>query len=510
MKEAFYNFWTKHLKTPLFPFAGTAIEPYKNNVARVPHICVKVPTAGGKTFFAYNAINTIFDAFSYDKPRAVVWLVPSITILDQTIKNLKDTNHPYRQKINAPFGNKVEVSDKAALLQGSGFKATSNKITLMLALIMLCSNLSAQQVGHTTVTFVDSLRSNRQILTEIYYPATSPGDNTPISAGVYSLITFGHGFVMGWSAYQNFWDLLVPEGYIMVFPRTESGFSPSHADFGKDLTFLITKIQSSGAGTFVPSSSVGTTSAIMGHSMGGGSSFLAAENNSAITTMVSFAAANTNPSSITAAQQCSVPTLLFSGVNDCVTPSSQHGDIMYDSTAAAYKTQVNITGAGHCYFANSNFNCTLGESTCSPSPTITRAAQQSVTNDFLKLWLAYFLKNDCQKAQQFQDSLSVSSRISYRQSQPIGCVTRITDTHFSPDAFSAFPNPFSNFLTMELPNENIRNVDLYNVLMQNAGEYLFADEDSKVTLDFSSLTNGIYFIKINNKYWKKVLKCAFE
>ena len=32
---------------------------------------------------------TIFDAFAYDKPKAVVWLVPSITILDQTIKNLK-------------------------------------------------------------------------------------------------------------------------------------------------------------------------------------------------------------------------------------------------------------------------------------------------------------------------------------------------------------------------------------------------------------------------------------
>jgi len=27
VKEAFYNFWAKHPKTPLFPFAGTAIEP---------------------------------------------------------------------------------------------------------------------------------------------------------------------------------------------------------------------------------------------------------------------------------------------------------------------------------------------------------------------------------------------------------------------------------------------------------------------------------------------------
>ena len=127
VKESFYDFWVKHPRTPLFPYAGTAIEPYKNNVPRVPHICIKVPTAGGKTFIACNAIKTIFDAFDYDKPKAVVWLVPSITILDQTIKNLKDPSHPYRQKINSHFGNKVEIFDKAALLQGSGFNATSIK-----------------------------------------------------------------------------------------------------------------------------------------------------------------------------------------------------------------------------------------------------------------------------------------------------------------------------------------------------------------------------------------------
>jgi len=124
---AFNNFWTFHPRTPLHPFPGEAIEPYKNNVKRVPHICMKVPTAGGKTFIACNAIKTIFDAFDYDRPKAVVWLVPSITILDQTIKNLKDPTHPYRQKINSHFGNKVEIFDKATLLQGSGFNATSVK-----------------------------------------------------------------------------------------------------------------------------------------------------------------------------------------------------------------------------------------------------------------------------------------------------------------------------------------------------------------------------------------------
>ena len=122
---AFTDFWSKHPKTPLQPFPGKAIEPYKNNIPKVPHVCIKVPTAGGKTFIACNAIKTIFDAFDYDRKKAVVWMVPSITILEQTIRNLKNNAHPYRQKINAHFGNKVEVFDKQALLQGSSFNATT-------------------------------------------------------------------------------------------------------------------------------------------------------------------------------------------------------------------------------------------------------------------------------------------------------------------------------------------------------------------------------------------------
>jgi type III restriction enzyme len=127
IKEAFEEFWVKHPRTPIRPFPGTAIEPYKNNVPKVPNVCVKVPTAGGKTFIACNAIKTIFEAFSAAKDKAVVWLVPSITILDQTINNLKDSSHPYRQKINTHFANRVEVYDKQALLQGTGFNITSVK-----------------------------------------------------------------------------------------------------------------------------------------------------------------------------------------------------------------------------------------------------------------------------------------------------------------------------------------------------------------------------------------------
>jgi type III restriction enzyme len=164
VKDAFYNFWSKHPRTPLFPYPGTAIEPYKINVPHVPHICVKVPTAGGKTFIACNAIKTILGAFAYDKPKTVVWLVPSITILDQTIKNLKDSKHPYRQKINSHFGNKVEVFDKAELLQGSGFNATSVKEQLNIFVLSFDSIRTCNKEGRKVFEQNGSLQSFEALL----------------------------------------------------------------------------------------------------------------------------------------------------------------------------------------------------------------------------------------------------------------------------------------------------------------------------------------------------------
>jgi len=127
LRGAFHEHWTEHPFTPLQPFPGQVIEPYKNNIPAVPHVCIKVPTAGGKTFIACNAIKTIFDAFHFDKEKAVVWLVPSITILDQTFANLHNPVHPYRQRLNMHFGNKVGIFDKSNLLQGNGFNPVSVK-----------------------------------------------------------------------------------------------------------------------------------------------------------------------------------------------------------------------------------------------------------------------------------------------------------------------------------------------------------------------------------------------
>ena len=72
------------------------LKPYDNAIKGVPRVTVKVPTAGGKTFIACNALKTIFDSFPTEKSKVVVWFVPSDTILKQTVKNLSDVSHPYR------------------------------------------------------------------------------------------------------------------------------------------------------------------------------------------------------------------------------------------------------------------------------------------------------------------------------------------------------------------------------------------------------------------------------
>lgn len=79
---AFNRFWEDRIGA-YNPVTGDGMRPYKDNVPGAVHTCIKVPTAGGKTFIAVNALNTIFNAFDTNKPKAVVWLVPWRNLLNQ-------------------------------------------------------------------------------------------------------------------------------------------------------------------------------------------------------------------------------------------------------------------------------------------------------------------------------------------------------------------------------------------------------------------------------------------
>jgi len=120
ISSSYETLWTE--KNVIVGFGG--MNRYKSTIPGVPDVCLKVPTGGGKTFIACNAIKPIFESLPFTKCKAVVWLVPSDAILEQTQKALSDPQHPYRQKINSDFSNRVEVYSKQQLLNGQNFNPT--------------------------------------------------------------------------------------------------------------------------------------------------------------------------------------------------------------------------------------------------------------------------------------------------------------------------------------------------------------------------------------------------
>ena len=129
--EAWKEYWFR--QDIAVGFGG--VSAYKNAIKGVPHVCMKVPTGGGKTFMACSAIKHIFDEMPKGKHKVVVWLVPSDPILVQTIKTLSDMNHPYRRKLEADFAGRVGIYTKEQLLNGQNF--TPDTVREMLTVCIL-------------------------------------------------------------------------------------------------------------------------------------------------------------------------------------------------------------------------------------------------------------------------------------------------------------------------------------------------------------------------------------
>ena len=362
---------------------------------------------------------------------------------------------------------------------------------ILVGLLIFSANISAQSfnVGHTSITFYDSSR-NRNIETEIYYPADNPGENVPIASGNFPVIVFGHGFLMSWESYENFWTELVPNGYVICFPTTEMTLSPSHENFGIDLKFAATQMQNeNNDNSSLFFNSLAPKTGLLGHSMGGGASFLAAENNSTISTLVSFAAAETNPSAISASQNITVPTLIFSGDDDCVTPPDENQTLMYNELASNCKTHISIIDGGHCYFADDNFNCSLGETFCNPTIDITREEQQLITFNFLKLWLDYSLYDDLNSFNNFDDLLQSSTQTNFTQF----CNSLTVQDISEQKSIKIYPNPVIDKLNLQIPIEHSDGIlTIYNLLGQQVYQSLITNINNQI--DISNYPNGPYFI----------------
>ena len=388
-------------------------------------------------------------------------------------------------------------------------------LLVLLTFFILPEDIHCQTyaIGHRQVSFIDTARNNRQVQTEIYYPSDVSGEDTPFSADEsgFPVLVFGHGFVMEWGAYANIWNAVVPEGYIIAFPRTETGISPDHLTFARDIAFVVGAIQEEGNTVGSPFfGRVDTASCVMGHSMGGGSSFLAIQFNPSITAIVNFAAAETNPSAIAAAALVNIPALLFAGSNDCITPPVTNQEMMFDSLGSACKTLVSITGASHCQFAEQNVLCSFGELTCSPAPTISRDEQHRLVDTLLIPWLDAHLKGDCTSSAQFQNILDSGAGWSYRQ-QYEPCITAKTDVLEESVLLEVYPVPSSgNFYIKSTSPSTKAELWVFNAIGHMVYHQSMESDMEGIWHCDARLTSGVYYLQVSYAGRQETIKMIIQ
>lgn len=389
-------------------------------------------------------------------------------------------------------------------------------ILLVLCLCATVIHSQTFQVGHMSINFKDPGRTGgyaisggiqmpgtgRDVGTEVYYPANTAGNNVAVAAGQFPVIVFGHGFVMTYDNYDNIYNDLAARGYIVLLPRTEGNTSPNHGDFGKDLALLASQglalnTVSTPTALTTFNGKITNRSAIGGHSMGGGSSFLGAQNNSTITCLFNMAAAQTNPRSILAAKQVTVPTLILSGQRDCVADTAGNQNQMYDSTASSKKFQVIIKQMTHCDFGNgSSTACVFGESSTGCGNQLANALAFSRYMTYLRPFLDNQLKNDCAAGQLFMDSIQAPSslRSGRKITGTLACVATGINEALA-GKWAVYPNPASDLVTFSAPGTQAWHVLITDNLGRTVAEQMAASGES---IDASALQQGLYFITISS------------
>lgn len=73
---------------------GLPYRPLKGFSPGMPYFCLRVPTGGGKTWLAAKSVALVNTHLLRTPHSVVLWLVPSKTIRDQTVRGLKNPKHP--------------------------------------------------------------------------------------------------------------------------------------------------------------------------------------------------------------------------------------------------------------------------------------------------------------------------------------------------------------------------------------------------------------------------------
>ena len=141
---------------------------------------------------------------------------------------------------------------------------------------------------------------------------------------------------------------LVPNGYIFASTAWRDFLPAGSEELAIRQLAMYYAIVSLGAD---PSSElyglVGSTAAVMGHSLGGSSTLLLAEKSPNIFT----SALPLSGCIVTGIEAIRIPTMLLTGTSDCICGPKANADPIYNNISSSCKILADLVNATHCNFA---------------------------------------------------------------------------------------------------------------------------------------------------------------
>ncbi len=350
-------------------------------------------------------------------------------------------------------------------------------------------------VGYQDLTFTDNSLATPTVDIRVYYPATIAGANSPVAAGVFPRIAFGHGFNLNYLDYEDICNHLASYGYIIATPDVQNGFSVDHQEYARELAACLDYLESEGnnfSSDFYLA--VDTMCGVFGHSMGGGASGLVPSVYPTIDAVSGLAAAETNPSAIAALANYAGPFQSISGEDDNTAPESGHQIPMYNA-ATGPRQWVSLTGGAHCKFTDATTICDL----VSSPGSISRPTQIHRSNKYLVAFFNYFLKADA-SAETYICGDSVQADITAsRLLNSTELICNVVGVEMEKATVMAYPNPFQGRFWIEEPGS-------YRVVDGQGSVVWEGHVEEKTEVDGTQWSRGLYWLVEENGRGRAMLR----
>ena len=118
--------------------------PRKNGLGEpLPTLCLKIPTGGGKTLLAAKVVDLVNIHYRKRQTGLVLWIVPTTQIYNQTLRALKDRDHPYRQQLDMASAGRTAILEKTS---GFGPRDVGENLCVLLLMLPSANRAAKEQL----------------------------------------------------------------------------------------------------------------------------------------------------------------------------------------------------------------------------------------------------------------------------------------------------------------------------------------------------------------------------